>query len=133
MKMFGRLALGFLVAAVFIVGAAGLSQAAETQRHVVGANEIQATIDQQAGQADADRQAIQLLLHREDVRKIAGSAGLDVERASAAAAVLSGPSLEKVASQARQLNADLAGGSNSVVISLTALLLIVIIIILLAN
>jgi hypothetical protein len=133
MKLFGRVVSGVLVAAVFIIVAAGVSQAAEPQRHVVGENEIQATIDHQAGQADADRQTIQLLLQREDVKKIAGSAGLDVERASAAAAVLSGPSLEKLASQAREINADLAGGSNSVVISVTALLLIVIIIILLAN
>jgi hypothetical protein len=133
MRMYKRVALGFFAAVMIIIAGAGVSQAVEPQRHVVSENEIQASIDHQAGQADADRQAIQMLLQREDVRKIAGSAGLDVERASAAAATLSGPSLQKLASQAREVNADLAGGSSTVVISVTALLLILIIVILLAN
>ena len=70
------------------------------------ASEIQAAIDQQIDQADADRQAIQIMLQRADVRRIAGAAGLDLERASAAAAVLSGPALEKMAAQAREVNAE---------------------------
>lgn len=129
MTTYKRLALAFF--AVVALGTAGASLAGEPQLHVVGANEIQARIDQQIGTADADRQAIQVLLQREDVRRIAGSAGLDLERASAAAAVLSGSSLETLAAQARDLNAALAGGDSTVVISTTAIIIILLVLILL--
>jgi len=91
MTMYKRFSLAVLAVVVIAAGVAGASLTVEPQRHVVGENEIQARIDQQIVQADADRQAIQIMLQRADVRQIAGSAGLDLERASAAAAVLSGP------------------------------------------
>jgi hypothetical protein len=133
MTMYKRFVLAALAAVVIAVGAAGGSLAGEPQRHVVGDNEIQARIDQQIGRADADRQAIQTMLQRADVRRIAGSAGLDVERASAAAAVLSGPSLETLAAQARTVNAGLVGGDSTIVISATALIIILLILILLSR
>jgi hypothetical protein len=133
MTMYKRFVLAALAAVVIAVGAAGGSLAGEPQRHVVGDNEIQARIDQQIGRADADRQAIQTMLQRADVRRIAGSAGLDVERASAAAAVLSGPSLETLAAQARTVNAGLVGGDSTIVISATALIIILLILILLSH
>ena len=129
MTTYKRFALAFF--AVAALGTAGTSLAGEPQSHVVRANEIQARIDQQIGQADADRQAIQVLLQRDDVRRIAGSAGLDLERASAAAAVLTGSSLETLAAQARDLNAALAGGDSTVVISTTAIIIILLVLILL--
>jgi hypothetical protein len=131
--MYKRLALAAFAVVVIAVGAAGASLAGEPQRHVVGENDIQARIDQQVGQADADRQAIQTMLQRADVRRIAGTAGLNLERASAAAAVLSGPSLATLAAQAREVNAGLVGGSETIVISATALIIILLIIILLAR
>lgn len=130
MTMYKRSALAFFAAVA--LGTAGASLAGEPQGHVVGANEIQARIDEQIGQADADRQAIQSLLQREDVRQIAGSVGLDLERASAAAGVLSGSALEELAAQARAVNADIAGGSDTIVISATTLIIILLIIIILA-
>lgn len=133
MTMYKRLALAAFAVVVIAVGAAGASLAGEPQRHVVGENDIQARIDQQVGQADADRQAIQTMLQRADVRRIAGTAGLNLERASAAAAVLSGPSLATLAAQAREVNAGLVGGSETIVISATALIIILLIIILLAR
>ena len=129
MTTYTRFALAFFDVAA--LGTAGTSLAGEPQSHVVRANEIQARIDQQIGQADADRQAIQVLLQRDDVRRIAGSAGLDLERASAAAAVLTGSSLETLAAQARDLNAALAGGDSTVVISTTAIIIILLVLILL--
>ena len=130
MTMYKRLALAVFAVAVIAVGTAGANPAGEPQRHVVGENEIQATIDQQIDQADADRQAIQSMLQREDVRQIAGSVGLDLERASAAAAVLSGSALEKLAAQARAVNAGLAGGDERIVISATAIIIILLVLIL---
>jgi hypothetical protein len=112
-------------------GAAGASPAGQPQRHVVGDKEIQARIDQQIGQADADRQAIQIMLQRADVRRIAGAAHLDLQRASLSAAVLSGPALAKLAAQAREVNAGLAGGDTTIVLSATAIIIILLILILL--
>jgi hypothetical protein len=133
MTMYKRFVLAVLAVAVIAVGTAGAIPAGEPQRHVVGENEIQARIDQQISRTDADRQAIQTMLQREDVRQLAGAAGLDLERASAAAAVLSGPSLDKLAAQARAINGDLTGGDSTVVISATALIIILLILILLAH
>jgi len=130
MTMYKRLALAVFAVAVIAVGTAGADLASEPQRHVVGENEIQARIDQQIDQADADRQAIQSMLQREEVRQIAGSVGLDLERASAAAAVLSGSALEKLAAQARAVNAGLAGGDERIVISATAIIIILLVLIL---
>ncbi|MBK7702159.1 MAG: hypothetical protein IPI34_04310 [bacterium] len=118
---------------IFAGGAAGAGPAVEPQRHVVGADEILVRIDRQIDQDTADRQAIQAMLQREDVRRIAGSAGLDLGRASAAAAVLSGEALATLAAQARGVDAGLAGGEGNVVISTTAIIIILLILILLVN
>ena len=135
-----RIGMGILFATVFcaiFVVFANTSRAADvtadTPRHVVDANGIQAQIDQQAGRADADRQAIRLMLQREDVRRMAGTAGLDLERANAAAALLSRAQLESMAAQARVVNSDLAGGDGSVVISTTAIIIILLVLLLLAS
>lgn len=133
MRMYKRLALVVCAVVVVAVGAAGASLAGEPTRHVVGEGDIQARIDQQIGQANADRQAIQTMLQRPDVRRIAGSAGLDLDRANAAAAVLSGSSLATLAAQAREVNAGLVGGDSTIVISATALIIILLILILLAH
>jgi hypothetical protein len=133
MTMYKRCALAVLAVLAITVGAAGASLTDEPQRHVVGESEIQAAIDQQILQADADREVIQIMLQRADVRRLAGSAGLDLERASAAAAVLSGPELEKLAAQAREVNDGLAGGDSRIVISATALIIILLIIILVVD
>lgn len=131
MAVYKKFALAVLALVVIAVGAAGVSLAGEPQRHVIGDNEIQATIDQQVGQADADRQAIQTMLQRAEVRQIASSAGLDLKRASAAAAILSGPSLVNLAAQAREVNAALAGGDEKIVISATVLIIVLLVLILL--
>ena len=119
---------------LYATGAAGAEQPPVPPQSVVGSSEIQAAIDGKIDQAAADRQAIQVMLQREDVRQLAGSAGLDLARAGAAAAVLSGPSLEMLAAQARSVNADgIAGGDGSVVITTTGIIIILLILILLLN
>ncbi|MFO7652315.1 MAG: hypothetical protein R6X25_00675 [Candidatus Krumholzibacteriia bacterium] len=124
----------FAIGAVVFAFAAGASAAEppdEPQRHVAGTNEIQSAIDQRLDQAEADRQVIQDLLQREDVRALAANAGLDIERASAAAATLSGSSLESLAAQARAVDTDVAGGDNRVIISTTGIIIILLVLILL--
>ncbi len=130
MKVHKQITLAAFAAVAIAIGTAGVSHADEPQNHVVGTSEIQASIDQQVRKADADREAIQIMLQRTDVRQIAESAGMDIERASAAAAILSGSSLEKLAAQARDVNAGLVGGDGTIVISATALIIILLILIL---
>jgi len=118
----------------FVTSAAEVDQAAGPQQTVVSDRDIQAAIDGKIDQAAADRQVIQAMLQREDVRRVAGSAGLDLERASAAAAVLSGSSLELLAAQARAINeGGIIGGEGSVVITTTGIIIILLILILLLD
>jgi hypothetical protein len=133
MTTYKRLILTALAVVATIGGQSGTTLASELQRHVAAPDEIQARIDQQIDTAAADRQAIQTMLQQDDVRRIAGTAGLDIERASAAVQVLSGSSLANLAAQARTVNADLVGGSDTIVISATTLIIILLVIIIVAN
>jgi|GEM_PF-3597229 len=136
-----RVALAvFTIAAIlavfflFATTASGADQTTGPQQTVVSDREIQAAIDGKIDRAAADRQAIQAMLQREDVRQVAGSAGLDLERASAAASILSGSSLETLAAQARAVNeGGVIGGDGSVVITTTGIIIILLILILLLN
>ena len=133
MRTYKRLALALCTVVAIGVGTAGAGRAAETQRHVVGATDIQAMIDQHVGQVDSDRQAIQIMLQRADVRQLAGAAGLDLTRASAGAALLTGPALQQLAAQARDMNTSLTGGDTKIVVSATAIIIALLILILLAS
>ena len=128
-----KYALIVLIGTAIAIGTAGYGLTEELPRHVVDEGEIQATIDQQIDQADADRQAVQTMLQRAEVRQVAEAAGLDLAQASAAAAVLSGPELVKMAAQAREFNASLVGGDSKVVLTTTAIIIILLILILLLN
>ena len=121
----------FLSLAICVI-ATGAAMAGETQRHVVGGAEIQARIDQQLDQDGADRQAIQMFLGQPGVRQIGETAGLDIERAHAAAALLSGEELRDLASRSRELNAGI-GGSHTVTITATTVIIILLIVIILMN
>jgi len=132
MTRFRGMSIGLLAVLVIGLTGSGVAAAGESVRHVVDATGIQARIDQQVDQEGASRQAIQAMLQRSDVREIAGRAGLDVDRASAAAAVLSGPELESLAAQVAQVDAGI-GGSNTVVLSTTAIIIILLVIIILAD
>lgn len=121
-----------LLSLAFCIVAAGAARAGETQRHVVGGADIQARIDQQLGQEAADRQAIQQLLGQPGVRQIAESAGLDIERAHAAAAILSGAELKDLASSAREINAGI-GGDRTITITATTLIIILLVVILITK
>ena len=128
MARYRGMALG-LLGALIICAAAGAASAAsagvagETRRHVVGDVEIQARIDAQASQENADRQAIGHLLQRSEVRQIAASAGLDLQRASAAVAVLSGEQLKDVAAHARAADTEL-GGEGRVTLTYTVIIIV---------
>lgn len=124
--------IGLLAAALIAVGFAGAARAGEERPKVVADADIQAQIDQRLDTERADRQAIQDLLARPDVRKVAGTAGIDLERAKTAAGVLSGDDLANVAAQAHALNGGV-GGVERVTLTVTTIIIVLLLIIILAS
>lgn len=132
MATYQRITLALLAAALISLGIAVIAWAGESQPNVVGEIDIQTQIDRRIDNEGADRQAIQDLLRRPEVRRIAGVAGIDIERASAAAGVLSGSELKDIAARAHEINGAV-GGTQTVTLSITAIVIILLLIIILAN
>lgn len=132
MKTHRRFTLALLAAAVLSLGIAGTGLAGEARPDVIGEADIQVQLDRRIDNEASDRQAVQNLLRRPEVRKIAGAAGLDIERAHAAAGVLSGTELKEVAARAHQIN-DIVGGRQTVTIAVTTLVIILLLVIILAD
>lgn len=132
MNTYRRMTLAILAAALISVGIACTGWAGESRSDVIGEADIQTQIDRRIDSEGADRQAIQNLLRRSEVRRIAGAAGLDIERASAAAGVLSGSDLKEIGARARGINGAV-GGTETVTLSVTAIIIILLLIIILAN
>jgi len=123
MALMAMMMMGLMVNDAAADGASG--------RHVVNVDQVQARIDQQSAGEQASRDAIQTMLQRPEVRSLAGQAGLDITRASAAASILSGAELATMAAQANEINSDIGG--DSVVLTTTAIIIILLILILLLN
>ncbi len=104
------------------------------QAHAIPSSQIDRTLTTRVTAASADRAALLRLLDRPETRSVAGRYGVDLERARDAVGTLDGPELARLGSRARDLNAALAGGSDTIVISTTTLIiaLLVLIIILVA-
>lgn len=109
------------------------SPALAQQRHVVTAADMRQAIAAQAQAQQQTRDALRGVLKNSQVRVVAERFGLDVARAEGAVATLTPAELERLAGPVSDVNAQLAGGANTVIISTTTILLIIIIIILLAN
>lgn len=96
-----------------------------------------AAVDQALGAKvlsdESARDAVRTLLGREEVKAMAANMGLDLRRATTAVSTLQGADLQRVSDRAAVANDMLAGGAQTVTVSLVAVLLIVIIIILVAN
>lgn len=131
MTMHRRVALGLVAASLITVATAGMAWAGEARTDVVGQADIQAKMEQRVNSESADRQAIQELLLRPEVRRIAGTAGLDIQRVSAAAATLSGDDLKDVAARVRAVTASdgTIGGDKRVTLTVTTIVIILLIII----
>jgi hypothetical protein len=112
--------------AVLIMAPAANAQ----QSHVITKSALDKAVQQRVSQEQADREAIVTLLRRTEVRQIAAKAGLSLDRAEAAVSTLKGTDLVQVASQARQVQNDLAGGASTIVISTTTVIIILLIVIL---
>lgn len=104
--------------------------AASAQTHVINKSALDKAVQARVAQDQADREAIASLLARPEVREVASKTGLSLEKASAAVSTLQGSDLRDVASQARQVNNDLAGGASTIVISTTTIIIVLLLIIL---
>ena len=121
-----------LAAALISTGIAGVARAGEARPDVVAEADLQRAIEQRVETETADRQAIQDLLSRPDVRRIAGTAGIDLARVSAATGLLSGAELASVAASANEVNTQ-TGGAERVTLAVTTIIIILLVIIILAG
>lgn len=110
------------------------SPAFAQQPRVVDAALMNQALANKAGSETAQRDLVRRVLDRSDAREVAASLGLNVAQASSAVETLSGAELNSLAQHAAAVEANaLAGGANTIVISLTTLLLVLIIVILLVK
>ena len=109
------------------------SSAMAQQRHVVDPAAMRQAIADQAMTDQQNRDDVLGVLHHSQVRELAGRLGLSVTRAEGAVSTLDSAELASLAEQARMADAQLAGGADPIVISVTTLLLIIIIVILVAR
>lgn len=107
-----------------------MAPAAYAQNNVIGKSALDKAVQERVASDQADRDAIQSLLGRAEVREVAGKAGLSLDKASAAVATLDGTELAQLAAQARQVSNDLAGGASTVVISTTTILIVLLVVLL---
>ena len=110
------------------------SPALAGQHRIVDAAAMDQALAGKAETERAQRDAVQRVLDRDDVRQMAASMGLSVADARGAVATLSGAELGSLAAQAGAVEgAALSGGANTITISLTVALLLLIIVILLVK
>ena len=107
-----------------------MAPAASAQSNVIGKSALDKAVQARVATDQADRDAIQSLLRRAEVRQVAGKAGLSLDKASAAVATLDGRELAQLAAQARLVDNDLAGGASTVVISTTTIIIVLLLILL---
>ena len=120
-----RSAIAVCLAIILSAPAAGAQQS-----HVIGKQALEKAVLDRANQDQADREAIRSLLRRSDVRQMAVKAGLSVEKAETAVAMLEGDDLRQLASQARQAHNDLSGGATVVITTTTIIIILLLVIIL---
>lgn len=107
-----------------------MAPAASAQSNVIGKSALDTAVQQRVARDQADRDAIQSLLRRAEVREVAGRAGLSLDTALAAVSTLQGDNLRELAQQARQVDNDLAGGASTIVISTTTIIILLLIVLL---
>lgn len=106
-----------------------MAPAAGAQDHVISKSALDQAVQQRVSREQANREAILSLLQRQDVRDIAGKAGLSIDQARAGISMLQGKDLEQAAEQARLAQDSLAGGGN-VTVSTTTIIIVLLLLIL---
>lgn len=107
-----------------------MAPAASAQSSVIGTSALDKAVQERVASDQADRDAIQSLLRRAEVRDVADKAGISLDKAIAAVSTLQGDDLRQLAQQAQQVDNQLAGGASTIVISTTTIIIILLLIIL---
>ena len=107
-----------------------MAPAANAQNHVIGKSTLDQAVQERVTREQADREAISSLLQRTEVREVAARAGISLEKARAGVATLDGRELQELASHARAVQNDLAGGQSAIVISTTTIIIVLLLVIL---
>ena len=119
------------VLAILLTLAAATPRLHAQSPHVASQAALDAAIQQRVDQAGAQREAVLRVLERDEVKAVAGRAGIDLTTAATALASLQGEQLAAAASQAAQVEQALAGGQSKVVISTTVIIIGLLVLILL--
>jgi hypothetical protein len=114
-------------------GFVGVAAAAAPDSGVVTTADLEQALLAHHESEAAARATLRSLLARQEVRRLAAGAGIDLRQADAAVATLEGAELRELESLALTAQSDLAGGDPTIRISLIAALLIIIIVILLVK
>jgi len=107
------------IVALVVVSLLWNSSALAQQRHVVDPAAMRQVIADQAVTDAQNRDALLSVLQRPAVRELAGRLGLNVTRAESAVSTLNSDELSGLAEQARTAEVQLAGGADTMVISVT--------------
>ena len=118
-----------LVVGSFVFALALSTSAFAQERHVIAPDALAAGVSQHSAQQEGDRSAIHEALARPEVRQAAATAGVDLERVNASVDTLTGDSLSRAASAARDANQALVGGASTVVISTTTIIIALVLVI----
>jgi hypothetical protein len=102
------------------------------QTNIVNKSALDQAVQQRVSQDQSDREALRTFLQSPAVKSVAAKAGLSVERAESAVATLQGSDLRQAASQARAVNADLAGGATVVVTTTTIIIVLLLVLLIVA-
>ena len=108
----------------------GSAGAQEVQGHTITDQELRNAVRAEVEAEEADRVLVDRVLQREEVRSVAGNAGLDVERARGAVGLLEGGDLARVASLASDVEDQLVGGQSTITITTTTLIIALLVLIL---
>ena len=119
-----------LTLALLFTLAIALPGAQAQSTHAAPQSALDAAVQQHVSSSTTDRETILRLLERDEVKEVAGTAGLDLRRAVSAVATLDGQALADAAAQARQAEQALAGGQSRITISTTLIIIALLVLIL---
>jgi hypothetical protein len=83
----------------------------------------------QADPQEADRQALEIFLGRQDVQRVARASGVDLSDVEKGLAALDGERLSRAADQARAIDRELGGAQGEIRLSATVVIIILLLII----
>jgi len=116
-----RLSVGVLTI-VFVTLVAVPVALAQTE-HAAPASVLDAAVQQHVSSSDAEREMVERLLDRADVKAVAAGAGIDMRTVATAVRTMDADSLATVAGQARTVDQALAGGQSKITINVTYLII----------